>query len=178
MNKPDVLVTEYRYELIEDHHSFGSGRYGLKVLLPADISPAFPYLNAVLDDTIYDHENGILIGFAGRKRYAFRSHDIQLGMVPDPENVTGVIEEVISLINRVWNDRDKIEPSYSAQKIPPAFEIYRMLPGGNCRKCGYQTCLAFAADLRSGAAGPSLCVKLTDPEYAESREKIYSIFTD
>jgi ArsR family metal-binding transcriptional regulator len=174
---PDTLITDYQYELVEDHHSFGSGRYGLRVMLPKDISPAFPYLNSVLEDTIYDHENSILIGASNKKRYAFRPHEIQLGMVADPLDVSNIIEEVIGLVNKVWRDRDKIEPSYIERKIPPVFEIYKMLPGTNCKECGYPTCLAFAADLRSGKAKPEVCVKLSDPEYREARDKIYAIFT-
>jgi ArsR family metal-binding transcriptional regulator len=177
VSTPDRLITDYQHELIEDHHTFGSGRYGLRVMLPMDISPAFPYLNAVMDDTIYDHENGILIGFSNKKRYAFRPHEIQLGMVADPSDVSGVIEEVIELVNRVWKDRENIEPSLTERKVPPVFAIYQMLPCTNCKECGYPSCLAFAADLRSGKVNPEVCVKLSDPEYKEAREKIHSIFT-
>ena len=60
VSSPNKLITDYTFELVEDFHSFGSGRYGVKVILPADISPSFTYLNAVLDDTLYDHENSIL----------------------------------------------------------------------------------------------------------------------
>jgi ArsR family metal-binding transcriptional regulator len=176
VSKPDILITDYQHELIEDHHSFGSGRYGLRVMLPMDISPVFPYLNAVLDETIYDHENSILIGASNKKRYAFRPHEIQLGMVPDPLDVSGIIEEVIELVNKVWKDRDNIEPSLIERKIPPVFEIYKMLPGTNCKECGYPTCLAFAADLRSGKVTPEDCIKLSDPEYREAKDRIYSIF--
>ncbi|UCC15980.1 MAG: hypothetical protein JSU58_06285 [Dehalococcoidales bacterium] len=177
MRKPDTLITDYQHELIEDHHSFGSGRYGLRLILQTDISPAFPYLNAVLDDTIYDHENSILIGFSNRKRYAFRPHEIQLGMITDPTDVSDIIEEVVELVNRVWKDRDNIQPSLTERKIPPVFEIFQILPRTNCKECGYPTCLAFAADLRDGTVKPEVCVKLADPEYQEARDKIYSIFT-
>jgi len=177
VSKPDTLITDYQHELIEDHHSFGSGRYGLRVTLPMDISPAFPYLNSILDDTIYDHENCILIGFINKKRYAFRPHEIQMGMVADPSDVSGIIEEAVELVNGIWKDRDSIEPSLIERKIPPVFEIYQMLPRTNCRECGYPTCLAFSADLRSGNVKPEVCVKLSDPEYRETRDKIDSIFT-
>jgi len=172
MGTPDILITDYQHELEEDHHSFGSGRYGLKVLLPVDISPVFPYLNAVLDDPVYDHENAILVGASNGKRYAFRPHAIRLGMVPDPTNVTPVIEEVTALVNRVWRERDRIEPRYAERKLPPVFELYRMLPGTNCKECGYQTCLAFAADLRAGAVTPDRCPRLSEPEYREKRENL------
>jgi ArsR family metal-binding transcriptional regulator len=174
VSEPDVLITDYQHELVEDHHSFGSGRYGLKITLPADISPAFPYLNAVLDDPNYDHENCILIGASQGRRYAFRPHEIQLGMVADPSEVSAVIKGVVSLVNRVWNERDSIEPRYAERKIPPVFEIFRMLPGGNCKECGYQTCLAFAADLRAGTIALEQCPKLSEPEHRENREKLAS----
>lgn len=172
VSTPDILITDYQHELEEDHHSFGSGRYGLKVMLPVDISPVFPYLNAVLDDPVYDHENAILIGASNGKRYAFRPHEIRLGMVHDPLNVAPAIEEVIALVNKLWRERGSIEPRYAERKIPPVFELYRMLPGTNCKKCGCQTCLAFAADLRTGAATPEQCPGLSEPEYRENREKL------
>jgi ArsR family metal-binding transcriptional regulator len=145
-------------------------------MLPMDISPAFPYLNATLDDTIYDHDNSILIGFSNRKRYAFRPHEIQLGMVADPSDVSGIIEEVVDLVNRIWNDRDSIKPNLTERKIPPVFELYQMLPRTNCKECGYPTCLAFAADLRTGKVKPEVCVRLSEPEFQEARNKISSIF--
>jgi ArsR family metal-binding transcriptional regulator len=177
VSQPEVLITDYQHELIEDHHSFGSGRYGLRMMLPMDISPAFPYLNAVLDDTIYDHENRILIGFSNRKRYAFRPHEIQLGMIADPSDVSVIIGEVVDLVNKVWKDRENIEPNLTERKIPPVFEIYQMLPRTNCKECGYPTCLAFAADLRSGKVTHEICVKLQEPEFKEAKEKICSLFT-
>ena len=89
------LITEYRFELIEDHHSPGSGRYAVRVILPADISAAFPYLNTVLDDALYDHGSSILIGTSNRRRYAFRPHEIQVGMVTDPSEASSIVDEVV-----------------------------------------------------------------------------------
>ncbi len=177
VSSPDKLITDFQYELVEDHHSFGSGRYGLKVTLPVDISPSFPYLNAVMKDTIYDHENGILIGFSNGKRYAFRPHEIQLGMVADPSDVSGIIEEVVELVNRVWSERESIEPSFKERERPPVFEIYQLLPGTNCKECGYPTCLAFAAELRNGMVQIEQCTMLSKPEHADKKEQIIALLS-
>ena len=177
MTNQDALITTCQHELVEDHHSFGSGRYGLRLTLPKDISPVFPYLNSILSDTVYDHENSILIGFYNKRRYAFRPHEIQVGMIADPSDVPGRMEEVVNLINNTWENRNNIEPSLVERKVPPAFEIYKMLPRTNCKKCGYQTCLAFAADLRSGAVKDA-CTCLSEPEYSETREKLIILFPD
>lgn len=47
-------------------------------------------------------------------------------------------------------------------------QIFKMLPGTNCKKCGAATCLAFAMSLASGKAELDKCPDVS----AESREKL------
>ncbi|MCL2029734.1 MAG: acetyl-CoA decarbonylase/synthase complex subunit gamma [Deltaproteobacteria bacterium] len=47
-------------------------------------------------------------------------------------------------------------------------QIFKMLPGTNCKKCGVATCLAFAMNLASGKAELDSCPDVSD----ESREKL------
>jgi ArsR family metal-binding transcriptional regulator len=172
MDATEKLITDCTFELIEDHHSFGSGRYSGRVLVPADISGCFPYLNAVLTESRYDHENRILIGSNNGRRYAFRPHEIQLGGVPEPDRAPELVDEVVALVNRVWSERDTITPSLKERDLPTVIEIYQLLPRTNCRECGYVTCLACAADLRDGSLSPEVCPCLAKPEYAANREKL------
>jgi ArsR family metal-binding transcriptional regulator len=171
------LITDYRFELIEDHHSPGSGRYGVRVILPADISTSFPYLNTVLDDALYDHENGILIGTNDRRRYAFRPHEIQVGMVTDPSEAPSIVDEVVELVNRVWKEREHITPSLRERKLPTVYDIYKLLPRTNCKECGYPTCLACAADIRNGIISLDGCPLLSKPEYTQNRDQIHTLFS-
>jgi ArsR family metal-binding transcriptional regulator len=177
VSRPNKLITDYRFELVEDHHSPGSGRYGVRVILPADISASFAYLNAVLDDTLYDHENSILIGTNNRRRYAFRPHEIQAGMVKDSSEAPTIVDEVIELVNRVWKEREHITPSLRERKLPTVYDIYKLLPGTNCKKCGYPTCLACAADIRNGVIPLEGCPLLSKPEYKQNREQILTLFS-
>ena len=174
MNK---LITDYQLELVEDHHSPGSGRYGVRVMLPTDISASFPYLNAVLDDPVYDHENSILIGIHGRWRYAFRPHEIQVGMVTDSSETSYIVEEVVKLVNRVWEEHDRLTPTLREHKLPIIYDIYKLLPGTNCKECGYPTCLACAANIRNGVISLDICPLLSKPEYTQNREQILALFS-
>jgi len=171
------LITDYRFELVEDHHSPGSGRYGVRVILPIDISASFPYLNTVLDDALYDHENSILIGVNNRRRYAFRPHEIQVGMVTDPSETSSIVDEVVGLVNRVWEEHERITPSFRGRKLPTVYDIYKLLPGTNCKECGYPTCLACAADIRNGVISLERCPLLSKPEYTQNREQIHTLFS-
>ena len=177
MSTSNKLITDYRFELIDDHHSPGSGRYEVRAIFPADIRVSFPYLNALLDDTLYDHENSILIGVSNRRRYAFRPHEIQVGMVRDPSEASSIVDEVVGLVNRVWSEHEYITPSFRQRKLPTVYNIYKLLPGTNCKECGYSTCLACAADIRNGAIALDRCPLLSEPEYAQNREQIYALFS-
>ncbi|WP_225877766.1 (Fe-S)-binding protein [Alkalibacter mobilis] len=37
------------------------------------------------------------------------------------------------------------------------YEIYNLLPKTNCRRCGYDTCLAFAAEVEKGTKQITAC---------------------
>jgi ArsR family metal-binding transcriptional regulator len=176
VNTLNKLITDYQVELIEDHHSFGSGRYTVHVILPAEINACFPYLNSVLDDPIYDHANCILIGAKNKRRYAFRPLEIEAGIVTDKSEVSSTVEAVIGLVNQVWMEHEQITPSFRERKLPAVFDIYKLLPRTNCKVCGYSTCLACAADIRNGVISVEKCLSLSKPEYTQNREQIHTLF--
>ena len=171
------LITNYRFELVEDHHHPGSGNYSVRIILPSDISEVFPYLNTVLDDTRYDPQNYILIGSRSKVRYAFRPHEIRVAVRADRYNVSNISKEAVGLVNQTWKERDNITPSVIERKLPPVYDIFRLLPRINCKKCGYPTCLAFAAALRSGEARLEQCILLLQPEYSSNRENIINLLS-
>ena len=172
----DRLITEYEVELTEPGCSPGSGSYGVLVTVPADISPAFPYLNAVLDDTLYDRENRILIGRDDWRRYAFRPNDIRVSGVDDVADAPRIAQDLVARVNQVWQDRDEITPSFRERKVPATFDIYTLLPRTNCKQCGYPTCLAFAAEARNNPELLENCPPLSRPENADSRVQIERLF--
>jgi ArsR family metal-binding transcriptional regulator len=174
----EKLIPDYQFELVEDHHHPGSGNYSVRVLLKADISAAFPYLNAVLDDPWYDHANHVLIGSRNKIRYAFRPYEIHVAVLADRSNVTDISREAVNFVNQTWEERNQITPRLRERKLPPVYEIYKLLPRTNCGKCGYLTCLAFAAALRAGEVKLEQCPLLLQPEYAHNREQIIALFSD
>ena len=171
------LITNYEYERVPNPHDFGSLRYGLKIILFNDISQVFPYLNTVLDDTLYDHEKRILVGIHRKQRYAFRPNEIRVAGIADPSQAKQVAGKVVDLVNRVWQERDSIAPRFSERKLPTVVEIFNLLPKTNCKRCRYATCLVFAADLREGKAVLEQCPPLSQPEYAENKERVAALFS-
>ena len=174
----DKLINSYQYELVEDHHSPGSGRYSVRVTVTDDISPAFPYLNAEFDDTVYDHENQVFIGKVNSKRYAFRPHEIRIAAAADPSNSAQLSSEIVDLVNQVWARRDSITPSIRERKLPTVYDVYKLLPGTNCKQCGCLTCLAFAARLLKSEVSLDDCPLLSQEKYANNRKQIAALFSE
>jgi ArsR family metal-binding transcriptional regulator len=173
----EKIITDYEFQLDEPPCAPGVAVYSVQIILPDDISAVFPYLNAVLEETLYDQENCILIGSEGDRRFAFRAREIKVAGVTNYEEAQQLAGEVVNKVNSVWQERDDITPCFSERKLPTVIDIFRVLPKTNCKECGYMTCLAYAADLRDGAAVLEQCPALSQPEYAENRDSLLALFS-
>ena len=172
----DELIGHYELQLVEPGCTPGAGRWGVLITLPGDISSVFPYLNESFHNTIYDHENKILIVREQNQAYAFRSEEIRIARTDDPIQARQIAAEIIEKVNRIWRVRDTITPLFKDKKRVTVIDIFKLLPRTNCRKCGYLTCLAYAADLRQGTVQMDDCPHLALSEYNANRQKIAGLF--
>jgi len=170
------LISRYEVKLVEPGCSPGSGRFGGLVSLPADISPVFPYLNAALNSTFYDHHNSILIIREAKQSYAFRPHEISIARAEDYASARQAAAEIIERVNKIWQERDSITPRLTEKKHVSVIDVFKLLPKTNCRRCGYLTCLAYAADLRQGKSRLDDCPPLNQPGQSETRQKVADLF--
>ena len=176
----DDLITRYEFKMVEAGCAPGSGRYVLKVDIQNDISPVFPHLNALLNETQYDHPNCILIWREKDRAYALRPNEIQIVHaegIYDSTKSRELVSEIVERLNGVWRDRERIAPCYTEKARPNVIDIFRLLPRTNCKQCGYSTCLVFAADLCEGKIKLESCPYLFKPEYAVNRQKLRDILS-
>jgi acetyl-CoA decarbonylase/synthase complex subunit gamma len=61
-----------------------------------------------------------------------------------------------------------------AKELSP-IEIYKLLPGTNCKECGETNCMAFAAKLVNREATLKECTPLLDPKYTENYNKLWAL---
>ena len=48
-------------------------------------------------------------------------------------------------------------------------DVYKRLPGTNCKKCGEDSCMVFASKLMQGKAKIESCEPLIESEFKEKR---------
>ena len=173
----DKLIENYDFELAEPACRVGGSRFGALVRMPNDISAVFPYLNAVVGRARYDHANRTLIWDEPNQMYAFRPYEIRIAEVQDLQGTRKIVEGLVDRLNNIWQERDTITPNLTERKPPPVIGIFKLLPGTNCKQCGYPTCMAFAAALSQSAAKLEQCPPLLLAECAESREKLSELLS-
>ena len=128
-----------------------------------DLAPVFPFLNAEMSAASYNRETETLTYHDVYRMVSLYPHRITIAKADGIVDAWRVLESIRCLVNRTWARRGEITPAYQQRSRPPALEIYRRLPGTNCRECGGETCMAFACRLWRGEGRPMNVVRHSRP---------------
>jgi len=167
-----MLIDAYDLEVFSPPCEPGSERWSAFAHLRQDISPVLPYLNALWPGAIYDHEAHVLTLVRGGRRYTLRPLEIAASNLEDRDQAQQVIDQMVGEVNEIWEKRATISPSTEKRRRPTVLEVYKLLPGGNCKQCGEATCFIFASKLVAGQTQLSRCVRLLEPEYAAQKDAL------
>ena len=140
-----------------------------------EIHEAFPYLNAVLKGCIYNHPALTLTIKKDGKLFTLHAHHITLAKIEDEKEAEEILIWLKGLINETYEKREQIEPNYSMAAELKALDIYRLLPGTSCKKCGELTCLAFAVKLVGRDTEITRCDPLFSEKYQEKRKVLIEL---
>jgi DNA-binding CsgD family transcriptional regulator/ArsR family metal-binding transcriptional regulator len=137
--------------------------YTVKFNLDWDISELFPYINAIADNSqLYKKPVYIRFLFAEHlcAFYPRRGVFAPVGCFAEAVDFLG---QLIDFIIYIIKNRNEIVPNFKTYNPLSAVEIYRLLPGTNCKTCGFATCLAFAAALSRNRTSFLDCPYLSNP---------------
>jgi ArsR family metal-binding transcriptional regulator len=137
--------------------------------LDADIGDVLPYLNTTLKNAIYNARTRTLTVRKEGMLFTLRRNTLTGTKLRDVDHVRIELERLIATINETWERRSDITPSFERREQPTVLEIYRRLAATNCRQCGENTCLAFAAKLVAERVTVVSCAPLFTPEWREQR---------
>ena len=141
--------------------------------LDQDVRFLFPYINALLDDALY-YEKPQHVRFLFDGYRCFLYPDSSVAYFFDSKTAAKEFASgLIGFLNGIYDQKESIKPNYEQIKRLPIIDVLKILPKTNCRKCGFLTCIAFAAALTKGKATPDKCPGLTSP-MSESAQ--YPIF--
>jgi DNA-binding CsgD family transcriptional regulator/ArsR family metal-binding transcriptional regulator len=149
--------------------------WGAYFKLKSDIRSIFPYINtSIVDARFYDHPEYMQLYFMGIKCTLYPDELIAASFT-SKQAALAFFEQFMDYIDDLYYQRDSIQPDYRKYCPPSFIDILKLLPKSNCKKCGYDTCMAFAAAMRNGETKPDHCVGFAAPI---NIRKIYPIFDD
>ncbi len=131
--------------------------------LGRDVSLLFPFINAELDDALYyENPSHVRFLFDGYRCFLYpdtvAAHFFE-SRVAAKEFIPGFI----GFLNGIHSRKKNIRPNHDQIRQIPVTDILKILPKTNCRKCGYLTCMAFAADMTRGKTIADKCPELAPP---------------
>ncbi len=149
------------------------GFHGARFELDEDLTPLFPYINAVADHAQF-YERPVYIKFVLFDQLcAFYPRQGAFTPVRGIADAMAFLPQLLDFISDVSRRSPSIVPSHKKFKPVSALDIYRLLPGSNCRSCGYTTCLAFAAALSRQHTSMVKCPHLANPMEEKATFPVY-----
>lgn len=141
--------------------------------LDQDVCPLFPYINAALDEAVYyEKPEHIRFLFDGYRCFLYpdiiAAHFFESKMA-----AKNFIAGLIDFLNDIHSQKKNIRPNYDQIKQVPIVDILKILPKTNCQKCGYLTCMAFAAAIIKGKVSADKCPNIVSPI---NENAVYPIF--
>jgi ArsR family metal-binding transcriptional regulator len=171
-----MLLSMVEPEIVLPACDFERETVGVVGRFDEDITPVMPYLNSTQPKALYHAAVPVLrFRFEGHP-VALRPHEIAIGGLDDGDEAIEALARVQRLINETWERREEFTPSTVERKRLTAMQIYKLLPGTNCRECGERTCFIFANKVAAGQVEITACRPLcTDPAYAEQQQELLTL---
>lgn len=147
--------------------------WGIRFRLDREVSCLFPYINAEIEGARY-HERPAYIQFPWKNVFcSLFAEEALAAPFAGEEEGRAFAEELIRFLNDLYERRSTIIPNYKKVKKLSVPDIYKLLPGSNCRDCGHASCFAFACALSRETASPADCPGFSRPISRSARYPVY-----
>ena len=140
-----------------------------------ELAQAMPYLNAERREASYNPKAETLSFMDRYRLITLYPRRIVVAKADDLVDGWRVLEMARRLVGDVWARRASIQPCRETREKPPALEIYKHLPGTNCRTCGQRTCLAFAVMVHEGDLPVTRCRPIFEGDFGHLKDAILQV---
>jgi len=170
-----MLLRAYTFETLMPECNTFAETINAIATLSDDISEVLPYLASVIKQCSYDDNSKILTFKRDGKGVALYPRQITATKLGDREEAIQVLEDIKTLVNTTYENRSNIEPCYKKGIELKYLDVFKLLPGTNCKECGQTTCLAFATMLVRQEETISQCAPLFSGRFEEKRLKLLGV---
>lgn len=167
-----MLLKSYTFETMLPECNAFAETINAIAMLSEDIGEVLPYLASIIRQCSYDDSSKILTFKQDGKGIAMYPRQIAVTKLRDREEAIQVLDKLKDLINQTYENHNNIQPCYKKGIDLKYLDVFKLLPGTNCKECGQPTCLAFATMLVRQEANISQCLPLFSGRFEEKKEKL------
>jgi len=139
----------------------------------ANVSSLFPYVNAVAERSeLYNDPQMIRFMFNDCLCALYAERGIVTPLY-DRRQAELLLDQLLAFLNDINSRMDEIAPNHKLFRRGSVLDILKLLPLNNCRKCGFATCMAFAACLSLQETIPAQCPYMGFPMAEEAVYPVY-----
>jgi DNA-binding CsgD family transcriptional regulator/ArsR family metal-binding transcriptional regulator len=143
--------------------SFPRTFWGAYFKLDTDVSPLFPYLNAILANAKFCDRPECVEFILDDFKCMLYPQEVIASPFTGEDQACQFAQRLIDFLNDLYAKKDSLKANYKKFKPVAVLDIYKILPQTNCQECGFATCLAFAAGLSKSQTSPDQCPGLRQP---------------
>jgi len=170
-----MLLHDYKFEISFPECNPFAQTVNAIAVLSKDISDVLPYLASVIAYCNYDDNTKTLTFRKEGKAVAVYSRQIAISKLKDKDEAKQVLEELKDMINITYENRHNIQPCYKKGGELKYLDVFKLLPGTNCKDCGEPTCLAFATRLVQQEVNIAKCHPLFSRQFEDKRNKLLGL---
>ncbi|NPV07397.1 MAG: hypothetical protein HPY83_05450 [Anaerolineae bacterium] len=137
-----------------------------------DVSAVFPYLNAVVPNLMYNPGANTVTVKRGVRVLTFYPRVAVMAKVDGAEDALAQLEWFRHLCDETWQRREQIAPCHERRQLLGPLDVYLLLPGLNCKRCGEATCMAFGFGLLLGERRTTECPRLEEPAHQQGARRL------
>lgn len=168
-----MLIESYNLEIEVADHSAEVFEYEAIARLPVDIRQVLPYLNATFKSGTYFSDGPVFSWRLDDHKVGFWHDRIAADHLDTREQAKKVIDQLVEIVNDVWERRSEIQPDAVTHENLQPLELYRLLPKTNCKACGENTCFNFALKLAAGMIELQQCGPIFgDVKYGDQAKQL------
>lgn len=139
------------------------------------IDAVFPYLNATLKNIGYVFEAKTITMKKEERLITIYPSRVSIAKADDEADAEATMRWLRDIVNRTWDSREAITPSYQSHQVLRPLDVYGLLPKLNCGLCHEMTCLAFAVALLDGTRSLEDCPSLKDEQWSAAGQRLAEV---
>lgn len=159
-----MVLETYHLEITNIECMPTSNKRNAVVTYPDDLSELLPYIAALIPGCTYQHAAGVINYFDSVHIIGIYPEKTTITAVMDKSEAEELFKKVVNLARDAAARMDEITPVYDKRITVGPLDLFKTLPGTNCRLCDEPTCMAFAAKIMRRQGALSLCTPLLNGE--------------